>query len=173
MNNNGAIIIGYQGIGKSSTVKENTKDNRHYVDLESSCWKDNEGKRNDNWYISYCNIALDLAKQGNYVFTSSHEVVRNYFKDKHNNIPIYVVMPSIDLKELWINRLRDRYSITGLDKDKFALLNAQECFVKNVSDLYSYAINSDTNVLGVTLLNTNYNLRKILEEYFKNEENID
>lgn len=82
-------------------------------------------------------------------------------------------MPSIDLKELWINRLKYRYDITGLDKDKFALLNAQECFVKNVSDLYSYAINSDTNVLGITLLNTNYNLRKILEEYFKNEENID
>lgn len=36
MNNIGTIIIGYQGIGKSSTVKENTKDNRHYVDLESS-----------------------------------------------------------------------------------------------------------------------------------------
>ena len=167
MNNNGAIIIGYQGIGKSSTVKENTKDNRHYIDLESSCWKDSEGKRNDNWYVSYCNIALDLAKQGNYVFTASHEVVRNYLRDKHGDIPIYVVMPFIELKEQWINRLKDRYSITGLDKDKFALLNAQECFVKNVSDLYSYAINSDTNILGITLLNTNYNLRVTLEDYFK------
>lgn len=169
MNNVGAIIIGYQGIGKSSTVKENTKDNRHYIDLESSCWKDNEGKRNDNWYISYCNIALDLAKQGNYVFTSSHEIVRNYLRDKHDNIPIYVVMPSIDLKESWINRLKDRYSTTRLDKDKFALLNAQECFEKNVVDLYSYARNYNTNILGIVLLNTDYNLREILEEYFKND----
>lgn len=163
--NKGAIIIGYQGIGKSSTIKENGKDNLHFLDMESSCWKDSNGKRNDNWYVSYCNIALDLAKQGNYVFTASHKEVREYFKENHNDIPILVVMPSIALKYTWIKRLSDRYDNTHLDKDKFALLNAQDRYTENIKELYDYAKINDFK--SVIISNTGYNLRNELKEYLK------
>ena len=67
------IIIGYQGIGKSSVSGADSG----CIDLESSnFW--NEGVRADDWYIYYCNIALDLSKQGFTVFTSSHKEVREY-----------------------------------------------------------------------------------------------
>lgn len=66
----GLIMIGYQGIGKSSCAGKND-----CIDLESSTfWF--EGSRSENWYIPYCNIAMDLANQGYTVFTSSHKVVR-------------------------------------------------------------------------------------------------
>ena len=45
---NGCIIIGYQGIGKSSTVKETRNTTNHVIDLESSCWKNSDGYRSDD-----------------------------------------------------------------------------------------------------------------------------
>ena len=69
------IVIGYQGIGKSSLAGKN-----NCIDLESgNFWVD--GKRSDDWYKIYCNIALHLHRQGFTVFTSSHQVVRDYFKE--------------------------------------------------------------------------------------------
>ena len=64
-------MIGYQGIGKSSCAGKND-----CIDLESgSFWVD--GKRAEEWYIPYCQIAMHLANQGYTVFTSSHKVVRD------------------------------------------------------------------------------------------------
>ena len=64
------IISGYQGIGKSSLAGKN-----NCIDLESgNFWVD--GKRADDWYKPYCQIANHLSQQGYTVFVSSHEVVR-------------------------------------------------------------------------------------------------
>lgn len=57
------IIVGYQGIGKSSLAGRDKK----FIDLESgNFWID--GKRADDWYKPYCKIAEHLSQQGYYVF---------------------------------------------------------------------------------------------------------
>ena len=71
------IIIGYQGIGKSTLAASELK----YIDLESSnfWFYDSETKqkvRHSNWYEMYCNVAENLSRQGYIVFVSSHQPVR-------------------------------------------------------------------------------------------------
>ena len=52
------IVIGYQGIGKSTLAGRDHK----FIDLESgNFWVD--GKRADDWYKPYCQIAEHLSKK--------------------------------------------------------------------------------------------------------------
>ena len=122
------IIVGYQGIGKSSLAGRDKK----FIDLESgNFWID--GKRADDWYKPYCKIAEHLSQQGYYVFVSSHEVVRNQLKDSQETI--VVVYPSIDLKNEWIDKLETRYAETNLEKDYKALMNAKDRYDENITEL--------------------------------------
>lgn len=126
------IIVGYQGIGKS-TLSYNRLGGIDCIDLESSnFWVD--GKRADDWYKPYCQIAVHLSKQGYVVFTSSHEVVRNYLQ-KISDEPVVVIYPAIELKDAWIKKLEDRYNLTTLEKDYKALMNAKDRYVENISEL--------------------------------------
>lgn len=59
------IVIGYQGIGKSTLVKENNS----FIDFESSNFKI-DGKRPVGWEQMYCEAALDLRQQEHIVFHS-------------------------------------------------------------------------------------------------------
>lgn len=104
------IVIGYQGIGKSTLSNADTK----CIDLESGNFRV-DGKRADDWYKAYCKIANHLSEQGYTVFVSSHEVVRNeLMKSKEK---VVIVCPSIGLKDKWIEKLENRYAISHLDKD--------------------------------------------------------
>ncbi len=137
----GLIIVGYQGIGKSSCSGP-----PNVIDLESgSFWipGDNGSYREIDWYITYCQIALHLANQGFVVFTSSHKVVYDYFKAVINakalpeNIGnIVVFCPQSSMKEEWIARLQERYDKSGLEKDYKALMNAKERFMENIAELF-------------------------------------
>jgi hypothetical protein len=126
------IVIGYQGIGKSTIAGKNG-----YIDLESgNFWVD--GKRDHEWYKPYCQIAVHLHRQGYIVFTSSHEVVRNYLKEietKEDWDATFVCHPDPDLKDAWIYKLQDRYEHTGLEKDFKAWKNAEERFEENIREL--------------------------------------
>ena len=124
------IICGYQGIGKSTL---SNADN-NCIDLESgNFWID--GKRQDNWYMIYCNIAIELSKQGYVVFLSSHKVVRDYLASLPKTEDIYVVCPSANLKAEWIKKLEERYIKTNLEKDYKAWKNAEECYFDNINEL--------------------------------------
>lgn len=112
------IIIGYQGIGKSSLAK---KDQR-VIDLESSNFFV-EGKRFGDWFKVYANIAEHLSEQGYIVFTSSHQVVRHELSKKKQ--PIAICCPSLKLKDEWIEKLQKRYNETQSPKDYKALKNAE------------------------------------------------
>lgn len=121
------IIIGYQGIGKSTLAGK-----YNCVDLESKNFWVN-GKRSDDWYIPYCQIANHLSEQGFTVFVSSHEVVRKeLFKSREK---VMVICPSLDLQTPWIKKLEDRYSQTRLEKDYKALKNAEDRYFDNIMDL--------------------------------------
>ena len=134
-NKGGVIYICYQGVGKSSTVNECD----FFIDLESSNFKDENGYRTDDWYVYYVNVAFDLASQGYSVFVSSHDVVRkrvSYMKDEYYpNIDIYVVYPSVELKDKWIERLEKRYDENPTKKNKIAYLNAKDRFSENIAEM--------------------------------------
>lgn len=128
------IVIGYQGIGKSTLAGRDHK----YIDLESgNFWVD--GKRSYDWYKPYCQIAEHLSQQGYIVFTSSHEVVRNRLAD--SNEVVVLVYPSLQLKNLWIDKLENRYRETGLEKDYKALMNAKDRYDENIQELMASHFN--------------------------------
>lgn len=121
------IVVGYQGIGKSSTAGH-----CKYIDLESgNFWVD--GKRDPDWYKIYVNIAEHLSQQGFTVFVSSHAAVREELKRVKEKV--VVIYPSLYLRDEWITRLYDRYMITNLEKDRKAYLNAVDCYEQNIKDL--------------------------------------
>lgn len=151
------IIIGYQGIGKSTLVKKQT--DLKYIDLESSnFWID--GKRYDDWYIPYCNIAEDLSRQGYNVFTSSHECVRKQLQKSKEDV--FAVVPSIDIKNEWINKLADRYNESNLEKDYKALINATYRYEDNITEMIN-----DIKVTNIIYINhIDYDLSSILNTFF-------
>ena len=125
----GKVIVGYQGIGKSTLAFHNNR----VIDLESSCFFV-DGKRADNWYIPYCNIARCLCKQGYIVCVSSHKEVREELAKKPASNQV-IVYPSLALKDKWIDKLRYRYEQCDSSKNFKALKNAEQCYEANISDL--------------------------------------
>ena len=120
------IIVGYQGIGKSTLAG---KDN--CIDLESSSFWD-DYKRPDDWYKVYCRVATYLSKQGYTVFVSSHMEVIKELED--SNQPVFAIFPSIHLKDEWVKKLLDRYEQSNLYKDYKAYKNAEEHYKENIAD---------------------------------------
>lgn len=132
------IIVGYQGIGKSTTAKNNNR----FIDLESgNFWVDD--RRSDDWYKTYVNIAMHISDQKHYVFMSSHKVVRDELVKRvaaratsdDNKITLTLTYPSLDLKDKWIDRLFQRFIISKLDKDYKAYINAKEMYEANIIDM--------------------------------------
>lgn len=122
------IVVGYQGIGKSTLAGRD----RRFIDLESSnFWVD--GKRADDWYKPYCQIAKHLSQQGYIVFTSSHEVVRRQLEGSTETV--VVVYPSPVLKDAWVDKLKERYCRDGSDKNFKALMNAKDRYEENIKEL--------------------------------------
>lgn len=140
------IIIGYQGIGKSSLAKGGNG----FIDLESgNFWVSHyrDGKmvdlRDPHWEEVYANMAVHLHQQGYNVFTSSHRIVRNCLK-KHKELNengnlqsnvLAVVYPVLSLRDQWVEKLRQRYETTQLTKDYKAWKNAEEMYLENIQDL--------------------------------------
>lgn len=122
------IIIGYQGIGKSTLAKSNLK----YIDLESGNFFV-DGVRADDWYKAYVQIAKHLSEQGYTVFVSSHKVVRDALKEI--GVPVGACFPSTKLKDEWIDKLQKRYDESKLDKDYRALMNAKDRYVENINEM--------------------------------------
>lgn len=150
------IIIGYQGIGKSTLASRNLK----YIDLESSnFWFDDaetkQRVRHSNWYEMYCNVAEELSRQGYVVFVSSHQPVRERLLKSEE----YVVacVPSLDLKEQWIEKLHIRFKESGLEKDYKAYMNALDRFTENITEI----INSGFDALVIN--DMHYDLRNLIE----------
>ena len=128
----GLIVIGYQGVGKSSCAG---KDN--CIDLESGFfWIGDE--RHEDWFIPYCQTAMNLANQGYTVFTSSHKQVYEYFKSAplmENIGKAVIICPQTRFRKEWIRRLSNRFSKTQLFKDFKALKNAEDRYEENIQEL--------------------------------------
>jgi len=120
------IVIGYQGIGKSTLARKSFR----YIDLESSALRKGN-MRWQNWYEPYCMIAEWLSRQGYTVFVSSHKEVRDYLNEFCEE-PFCAVVPSEDIKDEWIERLRERHKRLPTDKNYRAYINAVDRFTENV-----------------------------------------
>lgn len=124
------IIIGFQGIGKSSLSRSAS----NVIDLESGCFW-NKHYRSSDWYVYYCQVAIDLSAQGNVVFTSSHADVRYWLAHTEHHEQIAVCYPSLELKDEWIEKLQARYERTKLPKDEKAWARASLCYEADITEL--------------------------------------
>jgi len=122
------IIIGYQGIGKSTLARKS----KGFIDLESSSFYVN-GKRPTDWHYYYNRIAENLSQQGYVVFVSSHKPVRDFFKTSDERV--IIICPAKELKDEWIQKLRTRYENNRTEKNLRALRNAEERFEENIDEL--------------------------------------
>ena len=77
-----------------------------------------------------------------------------------------IVAPSVDLKDQWLEKLRNRYKETGLLKDSLALLNAEDCFNENIKEMQSYV--SVFPFYEIT--DMGYKLRYLFDNLLKDEE---
>lgn len=148
----GVVIVGYQGIGKSSCAgKEGC------IDLESGNFYVG-GKRHEDWHAAYCSMAQNLAKQGYTVFVSSHQAVRDDLA-MSVGLRVVVVAPSERLRDPWIRRLSERYLRTLSDKDHRALMNALDRYEENVRELAE-----DARFETVTIGSMDYDLMDIVRD---------
>lgn len=150
------IIIGYQGVGKSTIAGK-----FNCIDLESSNFFIGD-KRPDNWFVPYCQIAEHLSQQGYIVLVSAHNVVRQRLK-KYSKEKIYAVIPSISLKDDWIKKLKNRYDTTKSEKDMKAYLNAKDSYEYNLSEIRNDCSNT------YIIKSMNYNFEDIILEIIKNK----
>lgn len=94
----GFIISGFAGIGKSTSALMGD-----VVDLESTPFREGTGT---NWYELYVKVANHMKDNGYTVCISAHTEVRKEMQNK--NIPYTFVTPSIELKEEYLQRYKDR-----------------------------------------------------------------
>lgn len=160
------VIIGYQGIGKTTLARHQQR----FIDLESSCFKYGDPPvRDENWYQPYCNMAINLSNCGRYVFVSSHREVREYLvkASLKQNIDVMAIAPAKSLKDAWIAKLQARYNETHLEKDRFALLNALDCYDANTTDILN------CGVFAISIDDINYHLPDICFEGYRHFKSME
>ena len=155
----GKIIIGYPGIGKSTFCSKQIDYN--FIDLESSNF--HNGKEPDKWYCFYAMVAEDLASQGFNILVSSHHDVVMALKMVASNpdIPVYVICPSLELEKEWIEKLRNRYISSGLEKDRRSYERAKSNYLDDISGL----LNCGFSVTQIK--NINYDIFNIVRNLKK------
>ena len=154
---NGAVIMGYQGIGKTTVAN----DIDIVIDFESSLMKYPDGTRPEKWEKIYCRQAIELAKNNKIVFISSHECVQkelsNYHAYEDSKVWVGAIAPWYSLRQKWLDNLEARYRDTGMSKDHYALINAERGFEQQIRTL-----SSNPSFTTIFLYNTSYDLSNIL-----------
>lgn len=149
------IIIGYPGIGKSTLAVGNNK----YIDLESSLFNDNEGKKPKYWYQTYCKIAEDLSTQGYIVFVSCHREVQDYLAA--SNEIVALCYPALELKNQWFQKLLNRYMLYTSDKNLAALTTSLKYYNTHIT-----ALDKSGFIYKIVLEDINYILDDEIQAYF-------
>ena len=146
------VISGFPGIGKSHLHKLNEK--LVVLDSDSSefSWI-KEGVRHPDFPNNYMeHIESNIGKADN-IFVSSHDIVRKALEE--NGIQYLLVYPSIDLKDEYIQRYRDRGSSEGFIK-----------FIDQNWEKFISDIEKETFPELIKLYSGEY-LRDVLEDYYK------
>lgn len=129
------IISGYPCIGKSSLALERAD----VIDLESSIFCDEKWCRDSDWYIQYCKVAEYLSKQGYIVFVSSHHTVVTQLL--YNTKEVFcIIYPSLDLKDRWILRLKNRYLMNHSEKKSQSCRKSRRVLRNRHSKYYRFMV---------------------------------
>lgn len=140
------------------------------IDLESSNFFA-DGKRSDDWYKVYCNIADDLSRQGFVVFVSSHEVVRKELLKSAEDVR--VCYPTIGIRDDWFINCEDamcnRYiAVTQyLDRNRIKiskLMAAAEQYEENINSL------SKSGFEKMEIDSFDYSLLEMFDNYLKKSQ---
>lgn len=110
------IISGFPGVGKSTLLKSTSE--KVVLDSDSSnfSWANQlKGERDPNWPNNYIDHIKNETDKADVILVSSHDVVRNALVA--NGIDFALVYPSLEMKEEYIQRYKDRGS-----NEKFILL---------------------------------------------------
>ena len=126
------VVVGYPGVGKSTLVQHRA----NCIDLESSCFD----KSNTNWYKDYCNVAVDLHKQGNIVLVSNHELVYKELgsKEELEQSDLVFIFPCLQLGNDWIMKLRERYEKYSTRKNELAYFRARNNYLQDINSLIHF-----------------------------------
>lgn len=163
------IILGYPAIGKTTLCKNKDKVSNTYIDLESSCFSFEDNTKPNNWQQIYVNVLEDLSKQNLVVFSSTHLAIREEINKRIQNktlscVPL-VVYPSLEIKDEWINKLRQRYKDSNLIKDLKALQRAEKFYDEDINDLMK-----EKYFYTLQLTDLDYDLGNLLEEILNNHK---
>lgn len=112
------IIAGFPGIGKSHLFKEKMKD-KIILDSDSSMFsKLEDGEHNPDFPLNYIKHIKENIGVADIILVSTHEQVRRLLEKEY--ILYNIVYPSIELKEEYIDRYKNRNNteefISILDK---------------------------------------------------------
>lgn len=122
----GIIICGFAGIGKSSIQKHSDLYTTiKYYDLQSHNFVKHPG-----WEKSYIDCACSLAKENDYVFVSTHDVVIKELMNR--DVKFYIVYPYRYCKDEYMERFKQRGSDMEYIK-RFML--RWDMFVNNIENL--------------------------------------
>ena len=154
----GLIVIGYQGIGKSSIAGIDNG----IIDLESSLIKEPNGSRPVSWYKIYCDLAKSFADQGYTVCISSHACVYDELIRTQDDKPYSVVaiFPALELREEWLSRLSHRLGEEPTQKNWVTYLNAEKNFTHDITKLSE---NLTFPTIQITTLD--FDLKELLDAY--------
>lgn len=154
------IIFGYQGVGKSTACKNDVK----LIDLESSMFRTPmHPERSEDWFQAYGNIAYHLSHEYNkIVLCACHDKIRDYIYEEKDtkNEHIAICYPSLDLKDVWLEKLTRRYELTHELKDKAALDFAVASYTSSIK-----ALEKDTRFDHIVLTDINYRLNNCIFHY--------
>ena len=153
----GKLIFGFPGVGKSVAASIN----HSCIDLESSHFK------NDTQFpCRYCEVAYELSMQGNCVFMSTHQAVRDFICNNYlnqllaYNVKVCILCPDISLKNDWIKRLYNRYIKQPSSKNQRAYENVKNNFDQYVQELNDYAHTHQLELINIKELD--YNLLDLI-----------
>lgn len=152
----GMVIMGYQGIGKTTLTRTSHK----FIDLESSLmFLSDTLDRPKGWEELYVNYAESLANDGHIVFVSTHQQVREELskRAKKNGLKVGCITPSKYLEDKWVARLQERHSISQTYKDYKAYMGAKFNYGNDIESL-----EASSKELGIPLIHINnldYNLQ--------------
>lgn len=147
------IIIGYPGVGKTTVAK----DDYRFIDLGTpgdmfpSIFLSRETK-----IIGYCHVALNLSKNGYFVFVSSHsDVSKKILSWDKNAIVCY---PDASIKKEWIAKLYKRYKDMRNKETHNAWRRAKDHFDEDVSEM------DRMKGRKLVIRSTDYNLKKMIAD---------
>lgn len=161
----GNIYIGYQGVGKSQLAGRDTG----YIDFESSNFRLSGGYRPTEWYKYYVTCAYRMACQGFNILVSSHQVVRDeLYEQRHFGavIRVFIIYPSLELKQPWIKKLHERFLMDGCHKNRVAYLNALDRYTDNILAMQEDAQKYEFE--EVEIKSMDYNLKEMLDRTNQN-----